>query len=123
MYIATAYQTDNEFVLGFAVPLYIGYNGVYSQQEIATDPLIPAVLLTAITWLSRNPCQTKQITPRFVDLTLASGDTLRISYPFKPGTNEWFAFWEQLQSPDIISVKGFGEKVTDKFLKTSLGLP
>lgn len=122
MYIATAYQLDTNSVVGFAVPLYIGYNGLYSQEKIVTDPLIPAILLTAITWLSRNPCQTKQVTARFVDLILTSGDTLRISYPFRPGSNEWFAFWEQLQSPDIVSIKGIGEKVTDKFLRNQLGV-
>ena len=122
MYIATAYQTDSDTILGFTVPLYIGYNGAYSQQGIVTDPLIPAVLLTAITWLTRNPCQSKQVIARFVDLVLVSGDTLRISYPFRPGTNEWFAFWEQLQSPSVISVRGFGEKIADKFLRQQVGV-
>jgi len=123
MYIATAYQTDTNHLLAFAVPLYIGYNKEYPKEEIIEDILVPAILRPAIMWLSRNPCPTKQVTARFVNLVLTSGDTLQIAYPFQPGTANWFTFWEQLQSPEIISVKGFGEKVTDKFLKTSLGLP
>ena len=123
MYIATNYETDNSVVLTFSVAIYIGYNGEFQKNEVQEDPFIPEILLPSLKWFNRYPCPRKQLIARFVTLTLLSGDILQIAYPFKPGSPNWFTFWEQLQSPEIISVKGFGEKVTDKFLKTSLGLP
>jgi hypothetical protein len=120
MYIATGYETDNGDILAFSVSLYIGYNK--EQKQIADNPLIPSILLPAMTWFLRNPCPTKQVTARYVNVFLVSGDVLQIAYPFRPGSANWLAFWQQLQSPDIISVQGFGEKVTDKYLRKSLGI-
>jgi hypothetical protein len=120
MYIAKNYETDSGLILTYSVALYIGYNGEY-QQNIINNILLPSLLLPELQWISPF-CATKQVTARSTILTLLSGDFLQISYPFRAGTLNWFAFWEQLQSPEIVSMKSFGEKTTDKFLRKLLGI-
>lgn len=122
MYIATVYETDNSILLSYTVALYIGYNSQVLQKDIINEDIIPTVLISSLEWFSR-PCTTKLVIPRYVTLTLLSGDILQIAYPFKPGTPNWFTFWGQLQSPEIVAVKGIGERLTDKFLRNSLGIP
>lgn len=122
MYSAINYETDNEVDLAYSVALYIGYQNEYSSQAIINDGLIPPILIPRLQWFRDNACFTKQIVARFVTIDLSSGTTLKIAYPFRPGTANWFTFWQQLQSPEIVSVKGFGEKGSSKFLKNSLGI-
>lgn len=122
MYLATAYETDNNNILTLSVAIHIGYKGEFQQSEIQSNLFVPEILLPNLQWFKRYPCSSKQLTPRSVILTLLSGDILEIAYPFRPGTANSITFWEQLQSPEIVSIKGIGEKNTDKFLRNSLGI-
>lgn len=121
MFLANNYTTDSNYLLAYSVALYIGYDGESPRQEIVIDSLIPPILIPQLKWFAR-PCATKQVISRYVLITLVSGNILKIAYPFRPNTPEWNAFWEQLQSPNIISVKGIGESVTDKLIRSSLNL-
>jgi|GEM_PF-3894905 len=118
MYVAKNYETDNGFTLTYSVALYIGYNGQY-LQSIVSDFLLPVSLLPELQWFPRS-CATKQIVARYVILTLLSGDILQVAYPFRPGSANWFIFWEQLKIPDVVSIQGVGEKITDKYLRSLL---
>jgi hypothetical protein len=118
VYVAKNYETDNGFTLTYSVALYIGRNGQYSQN-IVSDYLLPVSLLPELQWFPRS-CATKQVVARYVTLTLLSGDILQIAYPFRPGSANWFIFWEQLKSLDVLSIQGFGEKITDKYLRSLL---
>lgn len=52
------------------------------------------------------------INPRYALITTEDGNTAKIEYPFAPGTERWFLFWQQiLSNPLIITSKGIGEKV------------
>ncbi len=49
---------------------------------------------------------------RHVILTEENGGNVRIEYPFRPDTSEWFAFWQEIKTnPLIISSKGVGETI------------
>lgn len=122
-YVADNYTTDSGLILTYSVNLTIGYDNDLQFQNIIADSIIPVILIPELTWFAKNPCPTKQIASRYVLISLRSGNTFEIAYPFRPNTSSWFTFWEQLQSPDIVSIKGFGEKATDKFLRNSLGIP
>lgn len=120
MFIAKNYETDNGIILPYSVAVYISYNKEYKQQT-EKESFLPDFLLSELQWFSR-PCPTKQVTARYVVITLVSGDIIEIGCPFRPGTTKWFAFWKQLESPEIVSIKGFGEKVAGNFLKSLLGV-
>lgn len=122
MFLATSYTTDGNFVQTYSVPLYIGYNDEYVLQTIVTDPLIPLILIPRLQWFAKHPCPTKKIIARHAEIGLQSGDILKIAYPFRPNTPEWFTFWEQLQSPKIVSIKKNGETTTDTLLRNFLNL-
>jgi hypothetical protein len=122
MYIATAYETDTEIISAFAVALYIGFNNEPVLESVIQSTLVPPILRPSVQWFSR-PCSTKLIVARRVIMTLSSGDTFQIAYPFRPGSANWFVFWQQIQTLNIVSIKNVGEKLTDKFLRTSLGIP
>lgn len=121
-YVAINYTDDNGFASGYSVALDIGYDGEYQTQDIIADPLIPAVLLLYLKWFNRHPCPSKQIVPRSAIISLKLDRVLKISYPFRPNTPQWYTFWQQLQSPEIISIESVGEKITDKHLRRSLNL-
>jgi hypothetical protein len=118
VYVAKNYETDNGFTLTYSVALYIGRNGQYSQN-IVSDYLLPVSLLSELQWFPRS-CTTRQIVARSVILTLLSGDILQVAYPFRPGSANWFVFWEQLKTPEVLSIQGVGEKITDKYLRSLL---
>jgi len=118
MYVAKNYETDSGFTLTYSVALPITINGQY-LQNFASHFLLPTSLLAELQWFSRS-CTTKQIVARSVTLILASGDRMQVAYPFRPGSANWFLFWEQLQNPEIVFIEGVGEKVTDKYLRSLL---
>ncbi len=121
-YVAVTYTNDNDFVSAYSVVLDVGYEGQVQTQDVIADPLIPGVLLPYLKWFNRHPCPSKQIVPRTAIASLKSDRILKISYPFKPNTPQWYTFWQQLQSPEIISIESVGEKITDKHLRHSLNL-
>lgn len=122
MYIAINYTDDRNYVSVYSVALDIKYNDEFKVQNIIADPLIPQILISRLKWFDRHPCPSKQITPRTAIISLKSGQSLNIPYPFRPNTPEWYIFWQQLQSPEIVSIKSIGEKITDKHLRHSLNL-
>lgn len=122
MYVAKRYETDNGFVLTYTVAIRISYNGEKEQRIIDDFVFLPDLLLSELQLIPQS-CTTKQVIARFVVLTLTSGEELQISCPFRPNTANWFNLLNQLQElPNVVALKGFGEKVTDKFLKNSLGI-
>jgi len=122
MYLAIDYVNDSNFTSAYSVALDIKYDNLFQTEDIIADPLIPAVLLSHLKWFSHHPCPSKQIVPRAAIVSLRSDRVLKISYPFRPNTPEWYTFWQQLQSPEIISIQSIGEKITDKQLRRSLNL-
>lgn len=52
----------------------------------------------------------KRIKPRYVILTDIDGGKVKIEYPFRPDTVEWFEFWQEIKTnPLIIASEGIGE--------------
>lgn len=78
--------------------------------------VLPPSLDTSLQWF-RHPCPS-EILPRFAIISLQDGQRLKLPYPFRPDTSEWYQFWQELQSnPLIVSAKGIGETLPNSFLR------
>jgi len=83
--------------------------------------ILPPVLASSLQQFSQ-PCP-YDILPRFVILGLQQGQLIKLAYPFRPSTPEWYQFWQDLNtSLSIVDIQGFGEVCNDKHLRKSLGV-
>jgi hypothetical protein len=121
MYLAKNYETDSGFTLTYSVAIQISYNEQLISPGVNVGFSLPSVLLPELQWFPRL-CSTPHVIARYVFLTLVSGDTVKIAYPFCPGSANWFLFWQQLNTPDIVETQGIGEKCSDKILRNLLGI-
>ncbi|MDF0553872.1 hypothetical protein [Kamptonema sp. UHCC 0994] len=100
-------------------PAFIG-NDLRSLERIndlsVIAGVLPPSLDTSLQWF-RHPCPS-DILPRFAIISLQDGQRLKLPYPFRPDTSEWYQFWQELQSnPLIVSAKGIGETLPNSFLR------
>lgn len=122
MLVVPQYFTD----IGLVVPyltMEVAYVGddLLSLQQIRSLEAIPSGIipnsLASLLQQFRQSCLA-EVSPRYAVLTLGNGRKLKISYPFKPGTSDWQVFWNDLlANPQIIFTKGFGESVSNSFLR------
>lgn len=62
-------------------------------------------------------------TPRHALIATTSGDQLKIEYPFRPDTPDWYQFWQELYAnPLIASSVGVGEIIKGQSLRYALGV-
>ncbi len=78
--------------------------------------VIPPSLNISLQWF-RHPCPS-EVLPRFAILILQDGQRLKLPYPFRPDSPEWYQFWQELNSNSlIVSVRGVGETLPNTFLR------
>lgn len=122
MFVAPQYLTDVGRIAPY-LKMDIAFVGgdLRSIQQI-NDLSVIAGVLPALLALSlqqfRHPCPESDILPRFAVLTLQNGQRLKVSYPFRPDTSEWYQFWQNLKTnPLIVSAQGVGETLSNSFLR------
>ncbi|MEG4419384.1 hypothetical protein QUA70_12345 [Microcoleus sp. LAD1_D5] len=126
MFVAPQYFTDLGVVLGYLQMdvAFVGEN-IRSVRQIKDlneiEGLIPQSLKPQLLSFNHS-CKSLDISPRFLLITpKTESQRVKISYPFRPNSTEWNVFWGEVRSnPQIISVRGIGETLSNSFLKRHL---
>jgi hypothetical protein len=118
MLVCENYFTDTGRAIAFQrlEPAFLEDSGSIKIMEIEDiTAILPSILFFQ---KFKHPCPSPDIVPRFAILNLQSNQRLKIPYPWRPDTTEWYQFWQYLRvNPLIISVQGVGETFSMRSLR------